>query len=54
MKINKNKKPVPGLYVAGSSVNVVSIDGMSWLSRTGFTSCIVWDFIDGTNAAIGL
>lgn len=52
--LNKSGKPVPGLYVAGSSMNAVQFDGMGWLSGTGLTACIVWGRIAGINAAAGL
>jgi succinate dehydrogenase/fumarate reductase flavoprotein subunit len=52
--LNKEGKPIPGLYVGGSSMNAVAFDGTGWLSGTGLTSCAVWGKIAGESAARGI
>ncbi len=52
--LKQDNKPIPGLYVAGSSMNAVKFDGMGWLSGTGLTACTVWGKVAGRNAALGI
>ncbi len=49
--LDQHKNPIPGLYVAGSSMDCVKFDGMKWLNGTGLTNCVVWGRIAGENAA---
>jgi fumarate reductase flavoprotein subunit len=52
--LRKDGSTIPGFYVAGSSMDSVKFDGVSWLSGTGLASCLVWGRIAGKNAALGL
>ena len=52
--LDQHKNPIPGLYVAGASMDCVKFDGLKWLSGTGLTNCVVWGRIAGENAVSAL